>query len=108
MTRTIIVFVPRCDGPYPAAGNIERQGADSRSRGEEAGGRGGHPSPEVPRPTIGLRRRGGPRALPAPLAQGEGMIENKMLNLLLQELVYARGPCGQEDEVRVICKRELA
>jgi len=26
---------------------------------------------------------------------------------LLQELVYARGPCGQEDEVRVICEREL-
>lgn len=27
---------------------------------------------------------------------------------LLQELVFARGPCGQEDEVRVICQRELA
>jgi putative aminopeptidase FrvX len=26
---------------------------------------------------------------------------------LLQELVYARGPCGQEDEVRSICTREL-
>ena len=26
---------------------------------------------------------------------------------LLQELVYARGPSGQEDEVRTICEREL-
>ena len=26
---------------------------------------------------------------------------------LLQELVYARGPSGQEDEVRSICLREL-
>lgn len=26
---------------------------------------------------------------------------------LLQELVYARGPSGQEDEVRAICEREL-
>ena len=26
---------------------------------------------------------------------------------LLQELVYARGPSGQEDEVRVLCEREL-
>lgn len=35
------------------------------------------------------------------------MIKNNMLIDLLQELIYARGPCGQEDEVRVICKREL-
>lgn len=27
---------------------------------------------------------------------------------LLQELIYARGPCGQEDEVRVVCERELS
>jgi len=26
---------------------------------------------------------------------------------LLQSLVYARGPCGQEDEVREVCHREL-
>jgi len=26
---------------------------------------------------------------------------------LLQDLIYARGPCGQEDEVRAICRREL-
>lgn len=26
---------------------------------------------------------------------------------LLQELLYAYGPCGQEDAVREICRREL-
>lgn len=34
-------------------------------------------------------------------------MNNEMLITLLQELIYARGPGGQEDEVRDICKREL-
>jgi len=33
--------------------------------------------------------------------------EEIIIMTLLQELIYARGPCGQEDEVRVICEREL-
>ncbi len=32
--------------------------------------------------------------------------EDRLVSLL-QELVYARGPSGQEDEVREVCKREL-
>ncbi len=33
-------------------------------------------------------------------------LEDRVVSLL-QELVYARGPSGQEDEVRVVCEREL-
>ena len=35
------------------------------------------------------------------------MSPDDRLVTLLQELVYARGPSGQEDEVRAVCEREL-
>jgi len=34
-------------------------------------------------------------------------VTTSQLVSLLQELIYARGPVGQEDEVQVICEREL-
>ena len=40
-------------------------------------------------------------------AQRSGRVTTDSLVDLLQELIYARGPVGQEDEVRVICEREL-
>ena len=41
-------------------------------------------------------------------AQGSaGAVTTDRLIVLLQELIYARGPVGQEDEVRIICEREL-
>jgi len=36
-----------------------------------------------------------------------GKVNTEELVSLLQELIYARGPVGQEDEVRVICEREM-
>lgn len=34
------------------------------------------------------------------------MKDNQIFNLL-QQLINARGPCGQEDEVRILCEKEL-
>ena len=39
--------------------------------------------------------------------RNSGSVNTKELVSLLQELIYARGPVGQEDEVRIICEREL-
>jgi len=38
---------------------------------------------------------------------GSGKVTTDSLITLLQELIYARGPVGQEDEVRAICEREV-
>ncbi len=38
---------------------------------------------------------------------GKQTVNTKSLVSLLQELIYARGPCGYEDEVREICEREM-
>ncbi|MFC1607661.1 M42 family metallopeptidase [Candidatus Latescibacterota bacterium] len=40
-------------------------------------------------------------------AQSSDAVSTDRLVALLQELIYARGPVGQEDEVRVIARREL-
>jgi len=40
-------------------------------------------------------------------AQAAESVNIDSMTTLLQELIYARGPVGQEDEVRVICEREL-
>lgn len=42
-------------------------------------------------------------------AEEKGMhkVDTEYLVSLLQELIYARGPVGQEDEVREICEREM-
>ncbi len=36
-----------------------------------------------------------------------GSLSTDRLVTLLQEFIYARGPVGQEDEVRILCEREL-
>lgn len=46
--------------------------------------------------------------LKMPKAYSAEKVTTESLLELLQELIYARGPVGQEDEVRVICERELS
>jgi len=59
--------------------------------------------------STGIMTLGSMLPLPLVLAEEKGIskADTEYLISLLQELIYARGPVGQEDEVQKICEREM-